>query len=79
MLGFFPEFWIAGENLCLIFPAFHGIPLVLLARWDAQTFMAAVQRYHVTNASMLVDSAVEVMDHPRVGECRKCASSRYCR
>lgn len=68
MLGFFPEFWIAGENLCLIFPAFFGIPLVLLARWDAQTFMAAVQRYRVTNASMLVDSAVEVMDHPRVGE-----------
>lgn len=34
MLGFFPEFWIAGENLCLIFPAFFGIPLVLLARWD---------------------------------------------
>lgn len=68
MLGFFPEFWIAGENLCLIFPAFFGIPLVLLARWDAQTFMAAVQRYRVTNASMLVDSAVEVMDHPRVGD-----------
>ncbi|CAG9181857.1 Long-chain-fatty-acid--CoA ligase [Cupriavidus laharis] len=68
MLGFFPEFWIAGENLCLIFPVFFGLPLVLLARWDAQTFMAAVQHYKVTNASMLVDSAVEVMDHPRVGD-----------
>jgi acyl-CoA synthetase (AMP-forming)/AMP-acid ligase II len=68
MLGFFPEFWIAGENLCLIFPVFFGVPLVLLARWDAQTFMAAVQHYQVTNASMLVDSAVEVMDHPRVGD-----------
>jgi len=68
MLGFFPEFWIAGENLCLIFPAFFGVPLVLLARWDAQTFMAAVQRYRVTNASMLVDSAVEVMDHPRAAD-----------
>ena len=68
MLGFFPEFWIAGENLCLIFPAFFGIPLVLLARWDPETFMAAVQRYRVTNASMLVDNAVEVMEHPRAAQ-----------
>ena len=68
MLGFFPEFWIAGENLCLIFPVFYGTPLVLLARWDAETFMAAVERYRVTNASMLVDSVVEVMDHPRVSQ-----------
>ncbi|WP_420996506.1 AMP-binding protein [Cupriavidus sp. 30B13] len=68
MLGFFPAFWIAGENLCLIFPAFFGIPLVLLARWDPETFMAAVQRYRVTNASMLVDNAVEVMEHPRAAQ-----------
>ncbi|MGN5351132.1 AMP-binding protein [Ralstonia sp. L16] len=66
MLSFYPQFWIAGENTGLIFPAFLGVPLVLLARWDAEAFMAGVQRYRVTNGSMLVDSAAEVMAHPRV-------------
>ena len=34
MLSFYPQFWIAGENTGLIFPAFLGVPLVLLARWS---------------------------------------------
>src|SRR5205085_1458741 len=33
-LSFFPEFWIAGENIGLIFPLFAGATLVLLARWE---------------------------------------------
>jgi acyl-CoA synthetase (AMP-forming)/AMP-acid ligase II len=68
MLSFYPQFWIAGENTGLIFPAFLGVPLVLLARWDAEAFMAGVQHYRVTNGSMLVDSAAEVMAHPRVAD-----------
>ncbi|WP_214292477.1 AMP-binding protein, partial [Escherichia coli] len=27
MLSFYPQFWIAGENTGLIFPAFLGVPL----------------------------------------------------
>jgi acyl-CoA synthetase (AMP-forming)/AMP-acid ligase II len=34
MLNFLPMFWIAGENLGLIYPIFSGATLVLLARWD---------------------------------------------
>jgi long-chain acyl-CoA synthetase len=64
MLNFVPEFWIAGEDLALIFPVFAGMTLVLLARWDALAFMVAVERYKVTRAYALVDSIVEVMDHP---------------
>lgn len=67
MLNFVPEFWIAGEDLALIFPVFAGITLVLLARWDAVAFMAAVDRHKVTKAYALVDSIVEVMEHPDVG------------
>ncbi len=66
MLNFVPEFWIAGEDLALIFPLFCGCTLVLMARWDAVGFMAAVQHYKVTKAYALVDSLVEVMEHPDV-------------
>ena len=64
-LSFFPEFWIAGENLGLIFPLFAGATLVLLTRWDPMGVLAAIDRYKVTIMAMPVDGAVELMDHPR--------------
>jgi fatty-acyl-CoA synthase len=64
-LSFFPEFWIAGENLGLIFPLFAGATLVLLARWDAVGVLSAIDKYKVTIMAMPVDGAVEMMDHPR--------------
>lgn len=60
-----PVFWMAGEVLGLIFPIFAGSTVVLLNRWDAVAFMAAVDRYQVTHTSLLVDGAVEIMEHPR--------------
>lgn len=67
-LSFFPEFWIAGENLGLIFPLFSGATLVLLSRWDAVGVLAAIETYKVTIMAMPVDGAVEMMDHPRFKE-----------
>ena len=67
-LSFFPEFWIAGENLGLIFPLFSGATLVLLSRWDAVGVLAAIETYRVTIMAMPVDGAVEMMDHPRFKE-----------
>ena len=67
-LNFYPVFWIAGEDMGLIFPIVSGATYVLLARWDPIAFMAAVERYRVTVATLLVDNAVEVMEHPRVAE-----------
>jgi fatty-acyl-CoA synthase len=64
-LSFFPEFWIAGENVGLIFPLFAGATLVLLARWDPLAVMTGIDRYKVTITVMPVDGAVELMDHPR--------------
>ena len=61
-LSFFPQFWIAGENLGIIFPVFCGATLVLLSRWDPLAVMQAVQRYKVTCMAMPVDGAVELMD-----------------
>lgn len=67
-LSFFPEFWIAGENLGLIFPLFSGATLVLLARWDAVGVLEAIERHKVSIMAMPVDGAVEMMDHPRFKE-----------
>ncbi len=64
-INFYPVFWIAGEDMGIIFPIFSGATYVLLARWDAVAFMTAVQRYKVTVASLLVDNAVEIMEHSR--------------
>ncbi len=68
MLCFYPLFWMAGEDVGLIFPIFSGATCVLLGRWDPISFMGAVQARKVTAVKMLVDNAVELMAHPRVGE-----------
>ncbi len=68
LVCFFPEFWIAGENTALLFPTLAGSTVVLLARWDPVAFMVAVQHYRATVAGLLVDNAVEVMEHPRAQE-----------
>ncbi len=67
LLNFLPEFWIAGENAGLLFPVFSGCRLVLLARWDALAFMAAIEHYRVSHCGLLVDSAAEVLEHSDVG------------
>ena len=67
-LSFYPLFWIAGENTGLIVPVFNGATLVELARWDPLGWMAAVDRYKVNDASLLVDNAVAIMEHPNVGQ-----------
>lgn len=68
ILNFLSLFWIAGENFGLIFPIFGGNTLVLLARWDPVGVMAAIERYQITRAGMLVDNAVEILDHPDVNK-----------
>ncbi|MCY1355653.1 Long-chain-fatty-acid--CoA ligase [compost metagenome] len=67
MLNFLPMFWIAGENLGLISPVFSGATLVLLARWDPMAVMAATERYRVNRTFLVVDNAVELMNHPDAG------------
>lgn len=65
-INFHPLFWIAGEDIGLLFPVFQGATCVLLARWDALGYMQAVQRYRVNRAVLLVDNAVDLMEHPQV-------------
>jgi len=63
---FHPLFWIAGEDMGLLFPVFSGCTCILLGRWDVVSFMSAVDRLKPDQASLLVDNAVEVLEHPEV-------------
>jgi len=66
---FLPVFWIAGENTVIITPVLSGSTCVLLARWDAATVMEAIEKYRVQTMVAMVDSWVELMNHP---DCKRC-------
>ena len=61
---FMPLFWIAGEDMGLIFPIYAGATVVLLTRWDPVAWLRGVELYRVTHTYLLVDNAIEVLDHP---------------
>jgi len=67
-LSFLPMFWIAGENAALLHTAFTGGTLVLLARWDPLAAMQAIARYRVRRCALLVDNAIEILEHPQVAQ-----------
>jgi len=64
ILIYLPIFWIAGEDGGVILPVFSGTTEILLVRWDPLAVMTAVDKYGVTLMHGLVDSFVEVMEHP---------------
>ena len=66
LLNFLPVFWIAGENLGVLLPVFSGSTMVLLARWDGDAVLAAIERYRVSRGSMIMDNIVELMDRPDI-------------
>jgi long-chain acyl-CoA synthetase len=76
IVNYFPVFWVAGEDVGVLFPVVTGATCVLMARWDPMTFIEAVDRNRATVAVMLVDNAVQVMEHPdarpaRLGSLRE--------
>ncbi len=66
VVNFVPIFWIAGEDAGLLFPIVAGATTVLMARWDAVGFMAAVERYRASFSYLLVDNTVEILEHERM-------------
>ena len=65
VVNFWPVFWVAGEDAGILLPVVTGATCVLMARWDPVGFIEAVERYRATVAFMLVDNAVQVMEHPQ--------------
>jgi len=64
MLGYFPIFWIAGEIGGVIAPVFNGTTLVLLARWDVEAVLTAIDHYQITSMVGVVDNYMEIMEYP---------------
>lgn len=69
-MNYLPMFWIGGEVTGILTPLVSGAPIVLLARWDAETVMRVIERYQVTTTWMLVDNVVEILDHPAAQQYR---------
>ncbi len=65
-MSFLPVFWIAGQLGGVVNPVFTGKTHVLMARWDTVAFMEAIERHKVTATGGVLDSLVEVMEHPDV-------------
>lgn len=64
VVNYFPVFWVAGEDAGILIPLVAGASCTLLARWDTASFIDAVERTRATWTIMLVDNAVQVMEHP---------------
>lgn len=64
IINFWPVFWVAGEDVGILLPVVTGATCVLMARWDPVAFIESVERHRATVAFMLVDNAVQVMEHP---------------
>ena len=63
-VSFLPIFWIAGEDLGILLPLVNGGASILFTRWDATAVLDAVERHQATDFSGMVDSALELLDHP---------------
>ena len=57
-----PVFWISGENTGVLAPLLSGATVVLLARWDVDAALSAIERYRVTAMSGVVENYLELLD-----------------
>lgn len=65
VVNYWPVFWVAGQDVGILLPLFTGATCVLMARWDPVGFIDTVERYRASVAFMLVDNAVQVLEHPQ--------------
>ncbi|MFC7304527.1 AMP-binding protein [Streptomyces monticola] len=61
-LCYLPVFWIAGENLGILAPLVSGGTSVLLARWDPEKALHAIEQHAVTTMAGTVENYLELLD-----------------
>lgn len=61
-LCYLPIFWIAGEDLGILFPLVLGGTSVLLARWDADAVLDAIETHGVQLMVGTVENYLELME-----------------
>jgi long-chain acyl-CoA synthetase len=63
-LCYLPVFWIAGENLGILFPLVLGGTSILLPRWDAGRVLELVPQHRVSTMVGTVENYLELLEHP---------------
>lgn len=61
-LCFMPIFWIAGEDVGILFPLVMGGTVVLLERWNAERVTEAIERYRVQTMLGTVENYLELTE-----------------
>ena len=64
ILSLMPLTSLFGQSVGMIYPVFTGSKLVLLARWDEEEVLAAIERCKVTRACLSVDRLADLLGHP---------------
>ena len=64
MLTYLPPFWIAGEVGGIIGPIMTNLTVVLLARWDMEAVLTAIDKYHVLGLSGTIENYLDIMALP---------------
>ncbi|TLP93681.1 acyl-CoA synthetase [Nesterenkonia salmonea] len=67
-LCYLPIFWIAGEDLGILFPIVLGGTSVLLRRWDAGAVLDSIETYGVRIMIGTVENYLELMERPDIGD-----------
>lgn len=65
---YLPIFWIAGEDLGILMPLVLGGTVVLMARWNAQLVLEAIEKHGVTVMVGTVENYLELLDQPDIAD-----------
>jgi acyl-CoA synthetase (AMP-forming)/AMP-acid ligase II len=77
-----PIFWIAGNDMGVVFPMFAGGTIVLLYRWDPQAALEVIEKYGVTSTYATFDQYMQFLQDPEIGKydlssLRTCTGSSF--
>lgn len=77
-----PIFWIAGNDMGVVFPTFAGATGVLLYRWDPAAALEAIEKYNVTTTYATFDQYMQFLRDPNtenhdLQSLRTCTGSSF--
>lgn len=61
-----PIFWIAGNDMGVVFPFFAGSSVVLLYRWDPKAALEAIEKYKITSTYATFDQYMQFLGDPEI-------------
>ena len=65
-LAVMPIFWVAGNDVGVVWPTIAGATVVLLTRWDVNTVIEVIEKYRVTTMYVPFDLYWEIILSPMV-------------